>query len=97
MKKSNSTNQSVPRVLILLSQFLVPSFLRTLPGNEATALERGYNLGTRLQSGNEAMEATIHAAGLCSYKHNSIDYDTVEPLYNGHFGTSHFWDIFSVI
>ena len=31
------------------------------------------------------------------YKHNSIDYDTVEPLYNGHFGTSHFWDIFSVI
>jgi len=22
---------------------------------------------------------------------------TVEPLYNGHFGTSHFWVIFAVI
>jgi len=22
---------------------------------------------------------------------------TVEPLYNGHFGTSHFWFIFAVI
>jgi len=25
------------------------------------------------------------------------DVATVEPLYNGHFGTSHFWVIFAVI
>ena len=34
-----------------------------------------------------------------SYKQygNTIIGNTVEPLYNGHFGTSHFWVIFAVI
>jgi len=30
-------------------------------------------------------------------KFSKVKEGTVEPLYNGHFGTSHFWVIFAVI